>query len=345
MGLNPIRPPPLGRSGGTRKANGTFAATRRGHRLHSSMRDPAVSVVVPTYESAAALPCTLRSLLTQTVDSRDFEIIVVDNGSSDDVERAVAPFAHFVRLIRIEHSVMSTVQNAGILACKGRFIAFLDAGDEWFSERLQAMLVLGAREKNSIVGTDYVWSTAGGREKIGHYAGRHILEFFDKSPRQQYKLALNETFISENSLSYMQLVPRRLLARIGAFDPTLSFGAHYDLWLRFLEAGVPMRVVPKPLAVCRAVGANSLSSSRFLTTAEDRVKILRRHRKDITGRQWREATGRLNHLRLQQALQNRRYVLALQDALRLMQNLPYLSRWAFERRNTVPDGMLLPKRP
>lgn len=292
------------------------------------MRDPIVSVVVPTYQSASLLPCALRSLLMQTLDSRDFEIIVVDDGSSDDVEGALAKFGDRVQRIRIEHAGVSVARNTGILASRGRFVAFLDADDEWLPERLQATLSLAAAERGTLVSTDLFYEINGRRRPLGRYAALGLLEIFSKSAHEQYLAALKANFIS-----YMQLVPRQLFAHVGTFDPTLTFGEDYDLWLRFLEAGVPMRVVPKPLATYRYMRPGAITASPSVRKAEDRLRVLQRHRKDVPAWRWRDVNGYLNRVRLRHALKNRNYVSALRDAWRLAQNMRYLTKWITERRD------------
>lgn len=272
----------------------------------------------------------------QTLDSRDFEVIVVDDGSSDDVEGALDPFRNRVQLLRIDHGGVSVARNTGIMASRGRFVAFLDSDDEWLPQRLQAMLALAEQGKDRLVSTDFFYEVDGRRHSTGRYTSLGLLDIFSKAPREQYIAALKANF-----LSYMQLVPRQLFARLGAFDSTLAYAEDYDLWLRFLEAGIPMRIVPEPLAIYRYMRPGAATAVPSVRNAEDRVEVLRRRRRDVPEWRWREATGYLSRVRLRHALLNRRYLSALQDACRLAQNLHYLSKWAAERRNAPSRRFLI----
>jgi GT2 family glycosyltransferase len=289
------------------------------------MPDPTVSVVVPTYQSAHYLPDAVRSALAQTIAPSELEIIVVDDGSSDDVEAALAPFRDRVRLIRIEHAGVSVARNVGILSSRGRFVAFLDADDEWLPDRLAAMLRLATREKNSLVSTDFFHERDGRRRSLGRYDYLGVLDLFGKSAREQYVAALCANFIC-----YMQLVPKELFARVGTFDASLGFAEDYDLWLRFLEAGIPIRLVPQPLAVYRYMRPGSVTSLPSIKKAQDRVTVLERRRRDVPAWRWREVTGYLSRVRLRHALKERRYLSACRDAWRLAHNVHYLSKWAGE---------------
>ncbi|MBE6963738.1 MAG: glycosyltransferase family 2 protein [Ruminococcaceae bacterium] len=95
---------------------------------------PRVSVLIPAYNSAAFLGQALDSVFAQTY--RDFEVIVVDDGSEDDTA-AVAAARPEVRYIRKEHSGISATRNLAIAQARGEVIAFLDADDLWTPDKLE----------------------------------------------------------------------------------------------------------------------------------------------------------------------------------------------------------------
>ncbi|HEX9077055.1 MAG TPA: glycosyltransferase family A protein, partial [Anaerolineae bacterium] len=98
-----------------------------------------VSVVIPSYNHARYLRDAIRSVIAQTY--RDFEIIIVDDGSSDDTPQVVAGFGNAVRYIRQENRGLAGARNTGVRAARGAFIGLLDADDIWMPEYLASMLL------------------------------------------------------------------------------------------------------------------------------------------------------------------------------------------------------------
>lgn len=97
---------------------------------------PVASIVVPAYNAAATIEETLKSLLAQTFF--DFELIVVDDGSTDATASVVARFPdHRVRLIRQSNRGLAGAHNTGIAYARGRYIGFCDADDLWVPEKLE----------------------------------------------------------------------------------------------------------------------------------------------------------------------------------------------------------------
>lgn len=95
---------------------------------------PRISVLIPTYNSAAFLGQALESVFAQTYT--DYEVIVVDDGSEDDTAAVAAAYPS-VRYIRKEHSGISATRNLAIAEARGEIIAFLDADDLWTPDKLE----------------------------------------------------------------------------------------------------------------------------------------------------------------------------------------------------------------
>ncbi len=95
---------------------------------------PAVSVVIPAYNAAWCVRKAIDSVLAQ--DFRDFEVIVVNDGSTDDTAAVLAGYGDAIRVIDQPNGGMSSARNAGIRAARGEFIAFLDADDWWLPGKL-----------------------------------------------------------------------------------------------------------------------------------------------------------------------------------------------------------------
>ena len=99
------------------------------------MFKPSISVIIPTYNSAVFLPEALQSVLSQTFLPQD--VIVVDDGSTDDTEDVLEPFRRHIHYIRQENQGPAVARNRGIAEAKGDLIAFLDADDVWVPEKLE----------------------------------------------------------------------------------------------------------------------------------------------------------------------------------------------------------------
>jgi len=109
-----------------------------------------VSVVIPTYNRAELLPLTLRTVLAQTLAPS--EIIVVDDGSTDDSLGILAGFAPRVRVLSIANSGSIVARNVGLRAASGEFVAFCDSDDLWRPDFMQRMAMLWQAERRTRVG-------------------------------------------------------------------------------------------------------------------------------------------------------------------------------------------------
>ena len=97
-----------------------------------------VSVVVPAYNYARYLPKAIDSALGQT--HPPLEVIVVDDGSTDDTPRVLAAYADRIRVIRQANQGAGAARNAGIAAARGEYVAFLDSDDLWHPRKLELQL-------------------------------------------------------------------------------------------------------------------------------------------------------------------------------------------------------------
>lgn len=108
-----------------------------GDRSEQLSQAPAISIVIAAFEAAATIGATIRSVIAQSPSP--LEIVVCDDGSSDDLAGALSEFGEKVRLVRIEHGGEAKAKNAAIEAASGEFVAIIDADDRFLPGRLAAI--------------------------------------------------------------------------------------------------------------------------------------------------------------------------------------------------------------
>jgi glycosyltransferase involved in cell wall biosynthesis len=182
---------------------------------------PAVTVVIPVYNGEKYLRECLESVMTQTW--RDFEIVCVDDGSTDGSAAICREFE--VRLIQQANTGQSAARNRGVEVAKGKYIAFLDQDDKWYPERLaKGVAVLDRSEKYGMVYSNL--------DQIDENGNITILNLFDGTgwhPKRSLDQCLQrDMFILPTSV----LIRRSLFVEIGGFDTDLIGYEDDDLFLR-----------------------------------------------------------------------------------------------------------------
>ncbi len=219
-----------------------------------------VSVIIPAYNAAATLGETLQSVLAQTFS--DFEIIVVDDGSSDETGAIVQQTQdQRIRLLTTTNGGAAIARNRGIEQATGELITFLDADDLWTAEKLQDQVAaLQAHPEADVVysWTDYI-DPSGQRLYGGAYT-RH--------QGNVYAALFQQNFI-ENGSNLM--VRATALQRVGLFDPDLASVHDWDLWLRLALQSVFV-VVPKPQILYRVMPQSI--SSNFVRQECNTLKVI-----------------------------------------------------------------------
>jgi len=194
---------------------------------------PTFSIVIPAYQAAAFIGDAVRSALEQTLAAR--EVIVCDDGSTDDLASALAPYIDRIVLLRRPHGGASAARNAAVEAASGDFVVMLDADDVYEPGRLEALGTLAAaRPDLDILATDLVLEegeTARGR-------------FYDTLlfPIDDQRLAILEAcFVSCPALR------RSAVIEAGGFDSSLEPAEDWGLFARLILGGARAGLVPEPL--------------------------------------------------------------------------------------------------
>lgn len=286
---------------------------------------PYISVVIPAFQCAAQLGQAIESVLGQRYPPDEYEIIVVDDGSTDETSQVARRYGSRVRYFYQENGGVASARNAGIAASRGAQIAFLDADDYWLPDRLN-VLSQHLTDAQTIVTTDFFVRIDHETGDVPNYRQRGLEWVFDVEPGEQLKAV-----VEDNLLSYMMVVPRRILDDVGLFDESLHYGEDWDLWLRCLAAGYPVRLVRQPQAVYRYLRPGSSTTRNDFSKAQDRVRILQRFRRYVTPRRWRMATGIMHHVGLRESLKSRAYTRAAVHAAQMLFNPTYVRRLVSQR--------------
>jgi glycosyltransferase involved in cell wall biosynthesis len=184
-----------------------------------------VSVVIPTFNCADFLVEAIRSVLVQTYE--DYEIIVVDDGSTDHTEAALEQFGNRVSYIGQAPGGPSVARNRGILEARGELIAFLDADDLWRPTKLSRQVeYLNHHPEAALVYTDFTRGPHPGSNNDSR-----LRAYKPRDPADPFHALLEENFIATPTV----VVRREALARSGLFDPTLKGSEDFDLWLRLAK--------------------------------------------------------------------------------------------------------------
>jgi len=202
---------------------------------------PAVTVIIPTYNRAAIVGRAIRSVLRQTC--RDWELIVVDDASTDGTEQVVKSFCE-PRIKYIRHDQnrrVSAARNTALRAAQGEYVAFLDDDDEWLAEKLALELEV-LRHADPQVGLVYTGKT------VFDERGRILQVRMPVEAGWVYEAMLDRHFIGSPS---RVTVKKEILERVGGFDESFVNCQDYDLWLRVAKiskiAGVPRLLVKRNL--------------------------------------------------------------------------------------------------
>jgi glycosyltransferase involved in cell wall biosynthesis len=204
-----------------------------------------VSVIIPTYNRAWCLARAVESVLNQNFS--DYELIVVDDGSSDETNLVLAPYGDALRVIRQPNRGVSAARNAGIKAARGRWIALLDSDDHWLPDKLKAQIDwLTAHPDYRICQTEEIWIRDGRRVNPKKRHRKHGGHIFERS--------LPLCLVSPSAV----MINRRLLDEVGGFDEDLPACEDYDLWLR-IACTHPIGLVDAPLIIKTGGHADQLS--------------------------------------------------------------------------------------
>ncbi len=210
---------------------------------------PTFSVLIAAYQAASFIGGAIDSALEQMPPPH--EVIVADDGSTDDLARALARFGDAVTLVRIEHGGEAAAKNAAAAAASGDFLAFLDADDRFLPGRLAAIgeLALAEPDLDAITTDAYL---VAGDEVVGRaYGPGH--PFAERDQRME--------ILRRNFVLGLSAVRRDRFIDVGGFDTGVAYTTDWELWMRLILSGSRVGFLAEPLAEYR-LHEQSMSARR-----------------------------------------------------------------------------------
>ena len=221
---------------------------------------PSFSIVIAAYEVADVIGEAIESALAQTAPP--LEIVVCDDGSTDDLEGALAPYRDRIALVRKENGGEASAKNAAARAASGDFVAILDADDVYFPERLEALGELAAARPDLDILTTDAYLELDGVRRRRVYEGGWTFEIEDQ----------RRAILQRNFVFGLAAVRRERLLAAGGFDESIRWTTDWDCWARLILAGAAAGAVAEPLALYH-LRQSSLSADRAKLVA-GRVQTL-----------------------------------------------------------------------
>jgi hypothetical protein len=227
---------------------------------------PDVSVIIPTYNRSALLAQAVRSVLAQTYD--DFEIVVVDDGSTDDTRSVIESFGD-PRIVYVwqENQQRCAARNNGISQARGRYVGFLDSDDVWFPDKLQKQIeAFGKYPQVGVVYCNHV-------RIAGDNTFPNPVEFL-RTADDEVGNVHKELLVLDIVQMGTPVVKKELLDKVGGFDTSLPHAEDWDMWIR-LSAHADFCRVGLPLMAYRTHAGMRTSSP--LTTQKGDLIIINKH--------------------------------------------------------------------
>jgi glycosyltransferase involved in cell wall biosynthesis len=234
---------------------------------------PTVSVITPAYNVAPYLGDAIESVLAQTF--ADFELIVVDDGSTDSTFQLASDYARTdrrIRLVQQQNHGISSARNYALRVATGSFLAILDGDDVWLPTYLERQLAILMSDPDCDIVTGNALFLGGPLD------GEPVRAW----PDRRVEPTLLRLLEDERAVFIMSVFRRRVYEVIGGFDESMRTNEDYDFWIRAAIAGFRFRRNDEPLGRYRRRD-DSLSAGE-LRMLRGIIRVLRKTRSAIEGR-------------------------------------------------------------
>lgn len=176
-----------------------------------------ISVIIPAYNRAEYVTQAIDSVLAQTYT--DYEIVVVDDGSTDNTKEVLEPYMDKIRYKYQENAGVSAARNTGIRATSGQWLAFLDSDDEWFPDKLSSQMQCINRTHAKVCFTNVEFIGKKNSFSNSKQSGEEVFQ-------EPFDLILQDSLVL-----YVQslLIDRRLIQKFGGYDERLKVAEDTNL--------------------------------------------------------------------------------------------------------------------
>ena len=223
--------------------------------MKANRRKPLVSVIIPTYNRGWILTEALDSVRAQ--DFKDYELIVVDDGSTDNTREILDTYEKDIIVLRQSNKGVSAARNRGIAEAAGQLVAFLDSDDLWLPRKLSRQVDFYKLNPTAVINqTEETWIRKGVRVNP---KDRHR-----KPSGMIFERSLGLCLVSPSAV----MIKKTLFDDVGVFDESLPACEDYDLWLR-ISCRYPVHLIDTPLIIKRGGHGDQLSKAPGL----DRFRI------------------------------------------------------------------------
>lgn len=302
------------------------------------MPDPMVSAVIPAYNGERFLRQAIDSALAQTYPN--FEVIVIDDGSTDSTPEILSQYGRNIRVLRQENAGQAAARNLGISRSAGQWIAFLDQDDLWDPCKIETQLSM-AQDADALICSDARVIDGAGAVLRARMAP-------EKAPPSP---TLRDLIGSNTVIAVTVLVRRDVVEAVGGFDSLNRLGTEdFQLWLRLAARGCKFRFLKQVLASYRWHGDNISSNRARMATGV--IYALNRTRQEYPaafGRpeRWacRHAPGQLEFDRAWHLYIRGNYGEAARSFWRSVELWPFsVKSWLYAIATSLPmRRILLPK--
>jgi glycosyltransferase involved in cell wall biosynthesis len=226
-----------------------------------------ISVIIPAWNAQRHIARAIQSVLAQTQPAD--EIIIVDDGSTDNTVETVRTFGSKVRLITQPNAGASVARNTGVAAAKSDWIAFLDADDEWLPEKIHAQIELFRQFSH------LKWGYA---NYLTNYSGK---QWHKRSalpaPKQHYMEDYLDAYCKGfHAWTGTVMIHRSVFDTVGLFEPGMKRAQDNDLWFRIAYQFPQVGYIPQSLAVYHLDTPDS--STKINDSVDYMINLIDRHR-------------------------------------------------------------------